>query len=221
MKKDAELINIAGARGSGKTTRQIELIEGRDRVIVLDPMGTFKHTGFITVGSLPSMYRKIKEGWHSGFKIYMHTPATEIACTEIMKKLAKDLFQIQQPYKVGRDKRKLTVVIDEAHKFFPNRQMSPEEQEKLEDILALGRHYGIEMIAATQRLSKLWTEYRGNSTQSYFFAQGSSADIQAVLSIIGNEYRDTLRNLEVHDYIHKGHGMNITTGRNNCNWERK
>ena len=220
MGKDAELINISGARGSGKTTRQIELIDGLDRVIVLDPIGTFKAAGFTKVGSLPSMYRKIKEGWHSGFRIYFHTPPSQIACTEIMKRLSRDLFKIQKPYYEDRDDRKITLVIDEAHKFFPNRQMSPEDQEPLEDIIALGRHYGIEMIAATQRLAKLWTEYRGNSTQAYYFMQGSSADYNAVLSMIGNEHREALRELNVHDYLH-GRGMDVNKSRNNCNWERK
>ena len=214
MKKDAEIIGIWGGRGSGKTTRQIELMQDRDRVIVLDPIGSFKAKGFKTVRSLPAMYQEIKDGWATGFRVIVRTPSNEAACISLMQQLSRALFIIQRPYYQGRDKRKITLVIDEAHKFFPNRRMTPAEQEPLEDIIALGRHYGIEMISASQRLAKVWTEYRGNCSQHYFFMQGDHSDFSAVLSIIGTENRDALRGLEVHQYLHKGQGLSITKGKN-------
>lgn len=214
MKKDAEIIMISGGRGSGKTTRQIELMEGRDRVIVLDPIGSFKARGFKSVNNLTALYREMRAGWNTGFRVIVRTPSSEAGCVQLMQQLSRALFKIQEPYYRGRDKRKVTLVLDEAHKYFPNRRMTPKEQEPLEDIIALGRHYGIEMIAATQRLAKVWTEYRGNASQSYFFMQGDHTDYAAVLSIIGNEHREALRGLVVHEYLHKGQGMTITKGRN-------
>lgn len=214
MNKDAEIIGIWGGRGSGKTTRQIELMAGRDRVIVLDPMGSFKAKGFKTVNSLKSLYMQIKKGWNSGFKLVLRTQPNETACISIMKQLARGLFAVQKPYFIGKDRRKITLVLDEAHKFFPNRRLVPEEQEPLEDIIALGRHYGIEMIAASQRLAKVWTEYRDNCSQHYFFRQGDHTGLNAVLSSIGNDHKDELRDLRDHEYLHKGKGMTITRGRN-------
>lgn len=214
MKKDAEVIGIWGCRGSGKTTRQIELMAGRDRVIVLDPIGSFKARGYKTVRSLPALYREIKAGWNSGFCLILRTPSAEADCLRVMRELSAALFLIQKPYYQGRDRRKIAVVIDEAHKFFPNRKMTPAEQEPLENIIALGRHYGIEMIAASQRLAKVWTEYRGNCSQHYFFMQGDHTDFSAVLAIIGGGHRDALRSLKTHEYLHKGQGFNITRGRN-------
>lgn len=214
MKKDAEIIGCWGCRGSGKTTRQIELMEGRDRVIVLDPVGSFKAPGFKTVRTLKNLYEEIKAGWNTGFRVIVRTPSAEGGCVAIMQQLARALEVIQKPYYHGRDKRKITLVIDEAQKFFPNRRMTPAEQEPLEDIIALGRHYGIEIIAASQRLAKVWTEYRGNCSQHYFFMQGDHTDFSAVLSIIGTEQKDALRGLQVHEYLHKGQGWNITKGRN-------
>ncbi len=212
--KDAEIIMISGGRGSGKTTRQIELIEKRDRVLVLDPIGTFSAKGYKRVRTLKAVYQEMKKGWKTGFKIILVTPSAEGQCIALMQKLSRDLFIIQKPYYDYKDKRKITLVIDEAHKYFPNRKMAPAEQEPLEDIIALGRHYGIEMVAATQRLAKMWTEYRGNASQSYFFMQGDHTDFAAVLATIGTENREALRGLKVHEYLHKGQGLTVSTGKN-------
>lgn len=210
---------ISGGRGSGKTTRQIELVAERDRVVMLDPVGSFRAKGFTTVRSLRALYGEIKAGWNAGFRVIVRTPSSEAACVAVMQELSRALFAIQKPYYHGRDRRKITLVLDEAHKFFPNRRMTPAEQEPLEDIIALGRHYGIEMIAATQRIAKMWTEYRGNAGQSYFFMQGDHSDYAAVLSIIGTEHREALRGLKVHEYLHKGQGLDIGKGRNKANFK--
>lgn len=212
--KDAEIIMISGGRGSGKTTRCIEIIQRRDRVIVLDPTGSFTAKGYKRVKTLRAVYQAVKDGWGTGFKIVLATPSGEGQCIELMQELSRALFKIQMPYYNFKDKRKITLVLDEAHKFFPNRRLTPAEQEPLEDIIALGRHYGIEMIAATQRLAKMWTEYRGNSSQSYFFMQGDHTDFSAVLATIGNQYKDQLRSLKVHEYLHKGQGLAVAKGKN-------
>ena len=214
MKKDAEVILCTGMRGSGKTTCQMELSKGRDRVIVLDPLNSFKAKGFKRVRSLAEMYRLMKEGWNTGFKIVLSTGASEESCIKIMQQLSRGLFLIQKPYYQEKDNRIITLMIDEAHKFFPNRRLTPVEQEPLENIICLGRHYGIEMIAATQRTAKMWTEYRGNCSQQYFFMQGDHTDFKAVLSTIGTDYQDQLRSLQPHEYLHKGPGWKITQGRN-------
>jgi DNA helicase HerA-like ATPase len=214
MNKDAEIIGVWGARGSGKTTRQVELIKSHDRVIVLDPIGSFKAQGFKTVRRLKDAYKEIKAGWNTGFKVIVRTPSSEKECIAVMTQLQHALFIIQKPYYSGRDKRKIMLVIDEAQKFFPNRRMAPAEQEPLENIIALGRHYGIEMICASQRLAKVWTEYRGNCSQHYFFMQGDHTDFSAVLAIIGNHHKQEMRGLRVHEYLHKGQGLSVTKGRN-------
>lgn len=214
------MIGCWGGRGSGKTTRQIELIEKRDRVIVLDPMKSFAGKGFRRVNSLRDLYKAMKAGWGSGFRLILSTPSSEAGCIEIMRKLSRDLFLIQKPYFDFKDSRKITLVLDEAHKFFPNRRMTPEEQEPLEDIIALGRHYGIEMISASQRLAKVWTEYRGNCSQHYFFMQGDHSDFSAVLAIIGTEHKAALRGLNVHEYLHKSQGLGIKKGRNQAKFAR-
>jgi hypothetical protein len=219
MKKNAEQIGIWGCKGSGKTTRQLELIEGRKRVIFLDPMNTISIKGYKRCSTIRNALVEIKNGWNTGFHIIVPTGHREDQCLDFMRAFIPALFKVQSPYyasKRGMAGREITLVIDEAHKFFPNRKFSPAEQEHIEDIIALGRHYGIEIIAASQRLAKVWTEYRGNCTQHYFFAQGDHSDIEATLKIIGTSQRENLMGLMQHEYMHKSReaGATISKGRN-------
>lgn len=216
MQKDAEIIGIWGGRGSGKTTRQKEMIDGKRRIIVLDPMEDFKLYGAVYCKKPSAVYRAVRAGWTKGFKIVLRPGHSEERCTAALAELTKGLFAIQQPYKnnMGFMKnREITLCIDEAHKFFPNPPHG-EVKEPLNDLIALGRHYGIEMIGASQRLAKVWTEFRGNCSQHYFFRQGDFNDIQTAIKMIGPENKGQLKDLATHEYLHKGHGMNITPGRN-------
>jgi len=214
MIKDAEIIGVWGARGSGKTTRLIELLKKRDRVIVLDPINGFKAKGYKTVKSFNSLYKEIKKGWNSGFKIILKTSSREHDCLAVMAELRKSLWLIQKPYSQEKDKRKITLCIDEAHKFIPNYHLPQAQKEPIEDIISLGRHYGIEIFGASQRIAKVWTEFRDNCSQHYFLMPGSSNNIKAMLSEIGNEHKKDLMSLKPHQFLHKGEGLKITKGKN-------
>lgn len=219
MKKDAEQVGIWGCKGSGKTTRQKEMIEGRKRVIVLDPMDNFGGKGYRRVTSIPAMRAAIQAGWYNGFHLVIPTGHHEAQCLVFMRKLVPVLFLVQKPYYEGKRfmvGHEITLVIDEAHKFFPNRTMTPEQQEPLEDIIALGRHYGIEMLAASQRTANVWTDYRGNCDKQYFFAQGDHTDIASALKSIGTEHRAALMDLRAHEYLLKSRsaGSKVVKGRN-------
>lgn len=221
MKKDAEIIGIWGARGSGKTTRQKELLRERERVIVLDPMGNFQARGFKVISTLPALWKIIKAGWNTGFRVIVRTGHHESACIAFMQRLTRGLFIVQGPYKAEKDSRTICLVIDEVQKFFPNRRMEPKEQEPLEDMIALGRHYGIEIIAASQRLAKVWTEFRGNASQHYFFSAADHTDLQAVGQVIGPKNRELVAGLRVHEYLHfsRSAGGAIVRGKNKADFK--
>ena len=222
MKKDAEIIGLWGGRGSGKTTWMRENLEKKNRVIVLDPMDDIKLKGFKRVRSLQAVYKLIKQQWNTGFKIILVTGHSDAKCQGIMVELNRALFQIMQPYKQskkGMAGKEITLAIDEAHKFIPNPPHG-DLIEPLNDLIALGRHYGVEIIGASQRIVKVWTEFRGNAMHHYFFRQGDHNDIDTISSMIGRQNKEKLLNLQTHHYLHlnKLQGLNVIQGKNKADF---
>lgn len=224
MKKDAELVCITGARGSGKTTRQMEMIRDRERVIILDPLNVFGGKGYKLVTNVRAMLIEIRNGWHTGFKIRFVTGHREAECLELMRQIVKALFVVMKPYYQNRRDMKgkeITLVIDEAHKFFPNKNFTAEEKEEIEDFVTLGRHYGIACIAASQRLAKIWPDFRGNCDKQYFLAQGDAIDVTRALETLGRENKALLLDLRAHEYLLKSRdaGAQIIKGRNEARFK--
>lgn len=206
MKRDAGRIGIWGCSGSGKTTRQKEMVETRTRVIALDPKGTSFTRGFKRCTSLQAVYREIREGWNTGFKIQVPTGMKKADCLAVIAQIVPALFCIQQPYidgKRGMAGKEISLVIDEADLFFPNKFTPDDVQEQIDHLTRRGREWGIEVIAASQRLAQVATTFRGNCTEHYFLSQGDHNDIDAVLSMIGRQHKESLLGLKAHEYLHK------------------
>lgn len=223
MRKDAGQILISGCRGSGKTTRQRELIEGRARVIALDPMDSGFKRGFKRCTSKAQLIAGIKDGWASGFKLQVPTGIERSACLAFIAEFVPLLFAVQEPYNTARRDmtgKEITLVVDEADLFFPSDRQAPAVQAAIDNITRRGRHYGIETVAATQRLAQVSTTYRGNCTEHYFFAQADHTDIDAALKILGREQRKALTALKPHCYLHKSMtvGGSVTLGKNRMNF---
>lgn len=218
MKKDADITVIVGGRGSGKTTCMREKLEKAPRAIVFDPMNDINLKGYTRLKTVRGVYDHIKKNWNNGFRIILETGHRPAQCQAIMARFCIDLFKIQAPYKAGRaDMRgkEIILAIDEAHKFIPN-PPSGELELALVDMIDLGRHYGIEMICASQRIVKLWTNLRGSAMQYYFFRQGDHNDIDTISAIIGRENKQKLLNLKTHEFLHldKNQGLQVLMGKN-------
>lgn len=223
MKRDAGRIGIWGCSGSGKTTRQKELIETRRRVIALDPKTTTFTRGFRSCRSTADLFRAIKAGWHTGYKIQVPTGLEAKVCQAYLEQIVRGLFIVQDPYirgQRGMVGKEITLVIDEADLFFPNKGAPEAVQAQIDNLTRRGREWGIEVIAASQRLAQVNTTFRGNCTEHYFFAQQDHTDIDAVLSNIGRQHRAALASLRVHEYLHKSMeiGGEIKKGRNRANF---
>lgn len=222
MKRDAGRIGIWGCSGSGKSTRQSEMVATRRRVIALDPKGTSFNRGFKVCTSLRGkggVYDTVKKNWHKGFKIKINTGLDGDVCLAIIQEIVPALFLIQQPYiqgAAGMEGKEISLVIDEADLFFPNRSAARGAQVQIDHLTRRGREYGIEVIAASQRLAQVATTFRGNCTEHYFLAQGDHNDLDAVLSMIGRKYDAELRGLRAHEYLHKSMeiGGEIRKGKN-------
>ena len=200
MKKDAKIIGVWGGRGSGKSTRIKEIVKALPRVIVIDPTGEYmREKGFVSYKTLKGMYRGIRDNWNKGFKVSLNL--SEVMDKEaIVRQISTDLLVMQKAYFDERDTRKITLVIDEMSLCVPNRTMKPDEREFLQ-LCNLGRHYGVEIIGASQRLAQVHTDFRGNTAENYYLRMMEHVDIQAAKRSIGDQAAK-LPTLAPHNYLH-------------------
>ncbi|MFA7638013.1 MAG: hypothetical protein WCY02_01760 [Parvibaculum sp.] len=193
MKKDAELIQIFGRRGSGKSTLTKGLLKGRPKVVVFDPRAEYGALrGFTAAYTRTDVLKAMKRGWARGFHIaYVPEAGQEI---EALHKLTSICWAAQSPYEEGRDPRKLTLVIEEADLSYPVTRL-PSHFSGMQRVVNQGRHVGIECIAVSQRPAQISATYRANVATSYLFALAADVDRQEMLRLIGRDYADRLRSL--------------------------
>ena len=218
MKKDAKIIGVWGGRGSGKSTRIKELTAGNNRLIVLDPIGDYaQEGGFTAYKTLKGLYQGIKRNWNKGFRAVLIVPRGENP-REVLEQLSDGLFSIQKPYYEGRDSRKITLVVEEMALSYPEKTLGSKERNFME-LINLGRHSGIEIIGASQRIAEVKKNFVGNAAEHYFFRMGAAVDYQAAVQLTGREHLDTLKALQTHEYLHFEQGK-VSKGKNQCNFRK-
>lgn len=209
--KDAKIIGVWGGRGSGKSTKVKEMTRKNDRVIVIDPIGDYNASGFTEYVTLKGLYKALKNNWNRGFRVTLNLagyPDPEA----VLLQLSRDLFMIQRPYYEGRDSRKLTLVVEEMSVLVPNITKAKGDRDFLR-LCNLGRHYGVEIIGVSQRMAQVHTDFRGNTSEDYFFRLRAEVDYNSAAGIIGRSYIESLRGLQAHEYLHFQDGR-VTKGQN-------
>jgi len=216
MAKDAQRILVAGASGSGKSTRVKELTRRFNRVVVFDPMDEYEGEGFTRTTRITgkhSVKEFLQRGWARGFRI-AYVPEDGNEATELHK-LCQLLKAVQEPYrkcKKGLAIPKLVLLVEEINLSFPETKL-PKELVGFGNLCSRGRHYGIEIFGITQRVAEVNTRFRGNANQAYFFRQEDHRDIQTIVSSLGPEWRNQIKQLQDHHYLKRQSGA-ITKGQN-------
>ena len=211
MRIDPDHIGIWGRTKSGKTTRARAILSSRPRVIAVDPAYTAQFTerdGYVCVEDELSLVRAIRASG-SSYRI-AYRPDKDLDPPHVLDSLVKILECVQLPYIEGRDDTHLTLYIDELVEFFPNRQNACPGFSRL---CSQGRHAGIGIVASSQRMAKVHTDFRGNTTQDYFFSPRAAVDVDEAIKLIGREHRGKLCTLRPHEYLHWKDGQ-LTTGHN-------
>ena len=219
MKKDAKIVGVWGGRGSGKSTRIKELTKTNNRLIVLDPIGDYAQGGgFSEFRTLKGLFRHIKANWSKGFRCVLVVPRGSDA-QGVLEILSDALFKIQEPYYHGKDTRKLTLVVEEMALCYPERTLGKAERNFME-LINLGRHSGVEIIGASQRIAEVKKNFVGNCAEHYFFRMGSAVDYTASKQMIGAEHIGTHKKLQTHEFIHFCQGV-VKAGKNKCNFRKR
>lgn len=211
--KDAKAIFVTGCRGSGKSTRIKEMIKGNNRIIAFDPMAEYDSSlGFTQYKTLKGLYAGLHKGWSNGFRLSLNAlDLNDHEKKAVFLKLCADLLVIQRPYFDFDDDRELTFIIDEMSTCVPKTPKDSELQFK--QLCNLGRHYGVEILGATQRVAEVPTNFRGNVAESYYMRQTNNVDIKAIGEMIGLDAARKCAKLKPHSYIHVVDGEK-TLGKN-------
>lgn len=196
MIKDAAIECVFGFRGAGKTTYIRSRIANNKRLIVFDPVGEYgeagKRGGIRPVSAhdlVPALRRARKMNMRLA---YTPPPGLESSHLDTLCGL---LMAYQEPYKAGVDTRKITLVIDEADTAYGHKA---KPGHAFETVIRRGRHWGIEVIAATQFPTQVKPDLRRNASRTVIFPLGDASAMQYVCSFLGSDYKDAVRELQPH-----------------------
>lgn len=210
MNKDARILAVYGRRGSGKSTRVKALLRDYNRVVVLDVQGEYARLpGYIACRSLAEVKKAMLKRWAGTFKI-AYVP--QDARPKTLHDLCMLLFAAQKPYSEERDSRKILLVIEEANLTYPNIVL-PDGQRGADRAVLQGRHYGIEILAVTQRPAVISTTLRSMCSEIYCLALTIPHDYKAVFEMIGKQHEAALRALQPHEFLHWD-GEKVIKGKN-------
>lgn len=211
MPQDAGITFIVGRRGSGKTTKLELLLKGNRRCIVFAPIRRDFRAGFLQTDSLATVKRIMRRRWNDprGFRIAYRPPDGK--CMAGLHHLSVMLRGIQKPYELDQDTRQITLAVDEANLGFPHSR--PTGMDGFKFAILQGRHSGINIIAATQRPALVSPDLRDNADELYIFALGGDNSIARVVEVTGSQYKEPIRQLANHQYLHYADGV-ATMGEN-------
>lgn len=208
--KNLEVISIFGSRGSAKTTKLKELLNDpkRKRVFIYDLKNEYR---FKKIRGQKALWKFLKANWNKPFKISyvpeaLETPDHIIELSNICYALAK-AQQNDEAKGVGNN---ITIVVEEMSVTAPNYKY-PNGQGGFPYCVNVAREWGVEVIGVSQRPAQANTDFRGNATDSYYFALSKKLDVDAVRGEIG-KHADDLKSLQVGEYI-RFHRGNITRGK--------
>lgn len=209
---NAGRIGVWGASGSGKSSYVKKLIKARKRLVIFDPLEEYgpelriRSVVHSARDSLDQVRQAMVDDWQ-GFRVAYVPPSDKEPAA--LSALCKLLMAAQQPFKDGKSKAGLTLVVEEMNLSFPvsgGAQKCP----GFANVCSRGRHYGIEVIGVSQRIAEVATRFRNNCTETVVLRQKGPRDLDAAAAEIGGD-RAAVARLKNLDYLHERHG-NVTPG---------
>lgn len=176
---------IWGASGSGKSSYVKKLIRTRKRLVIFDPQAEYAVDlpHIRNVGeNLDGVRLAMVENWR-GFRVAYNPPSGREP--EALSALCKLLLRAQMPFKArARGAEGLTLVVEEMNMSFPVAG-GAHKCKGFAEICSRGRHYGIEVIGAAQRIAEVDTRFRGNCSETVVLRQQIPRDVTAAHEATG------------------------------------
>lgn len=163
---------IWGKRGTGKSTQAKKQLKSHKRQVVFDPLKEYeRELGYKKITNVRDLKRYIVENYNKGFKISYQPSGNVFKRPEQLNEVAKFLLLLQKPFNEGKHKIKITLVIEEMGRCFPNDKSVEKRCIDFAMLISEGRHYGIHLFGISQRAVGVHTEFRDNCEIEIFFAQ--------------------------------------------------
>lgn len=216
--EDLEVTELYGRRGSGKTTKALELLkhQSRKRVFIYDLKGEYPYKKIYGKAAWARWAKKnwFKEKWKIAYVPDAKEKSEHIAelsemCYALCSEQKKNVEQ-------GRAQN-LTILAEEMSMTAPNQRYKNGEG-GFEYAVNIARSWGLEIIGVSQRPAQVNPDFRGNSSQSYFFSLPKKLDRDAVRSTL-DEQTDLLKNILPHQYFHVDIAGKVTRGKNKANFK--
>ncbi len=200
MAQPGQHICIFGPTGSGKSYLAANLIRREARVLAFDPTGTLSGNNVAHgSGSLSALREVIAERWREGGR-FAYVPALDADLVGELDGFARFVMQVQAAYRDGRDGRPLLVAVDECNTAYPNTSL-PSDRDGFGVLIRAGRHYGVQLIGAAQRIAETSTSLRGNASVTAIFRPHGERDYQALRGEMGRDGEARARALGQWQYL--------------------
>lgn len=197
--KDARCIFVTGRRGSGKTTRVQELIEGCRRLVAFDPLGQYgREFRWPMAADIRELHGFLVQHWRGDFRI-AYTPRSDFR--RALHQLSAYLLRAMEPYERGRDRRKVTLIVEEMNLSVPVTPL-PADMAGFLPLVLQGRHYGIEIIGVSQRPALVSADFRSACAETYVLPLGVEDH-----GAWGARFRGEIAGLQPHQFIRFADGL--------------
>lgn len=202
IKKDtqARRIGIFGASGSGKTTKALDLIENVKRLVAFDPLDDL-YTIKTRISDMEYLKKFLLKNYAKGFHIRF-VPTLGKA-KEQLSEICLFLRELQAGYKFNRHNALVTLFVDELDTSFPLNYSRTAPDNGFYYLCCRGRHYGINIVGISQRMSLVDLPFRANLSDLFVFRLADFNDIKAATQMLGNQFKQRLQDLQNYKYIYK------------------
>lgn len=199
-KTDSRRIGIFGASGSGKTTKALEIVKDCRRLIVFDTLDDFVGK-FSRFTDLDRMKIFLIKNYAKGFRAAYVPPAGSEP--RALSDLCMFLKQLQSGYKFNKFASKITLFVDELNLSFPLGYTRNKPENGFCFLCNQGRHYGINVVACSQRMSLVDMPFRANLSDMFVYRMADYNDVKNATAMLGAPYRQKILDLKNYEYIYK------------------
>ncbi len=209
MSEDYQRIGLFGRSKSGKSTMMDRILRGKRRAILFDHLDeraeNAQREGYTEIRSMDELQDRVDRDYATGFRFWFH-PHYKDNLPVHLSNLSDYLLDIQTQEAELRGKENrpgIWFAVDELKRSAPN-QIMKKGEDNFSLMCSEGRHKGIHLVGATQRIAEVTTKFRGQLEKRYFFSQGESADLETIKLIgglDGKQLAEEVRKLKPLEYV--------------------